>query len=119
MKKQKVKLSGKEVEIQSVPLRELLAVLEVFDTIPDKIKDIDVDGSDSSSNVRIFVKLLTSSSDEIFTILSRLSKIPKKEVEELELAEAIRLFKVLLEVNDIELVKKEFGEISKIFKTAK
>ena len=117
MKSKKIKINEKEVEIKSVPLRKLLEVLKVVESLPEKVKDFD--SEDESSNVRLIAKLISESGDEIFEMLSSLSDIPKEEIAELGLADTIKLFKVLLEVNDVDEIKKEFGEISKMFKKTK
>jgi hypothetical protein len=117
MKKIKTTINDKEIEISSVPLRALLEVLEEVETLPAKVKDFDM--KDESSNVQLIAKLISESGNEIFGILSKLSGIAKEEIAELDLADTIRLFKVLLEVNDIQSIKKEWGEISKMFPKAK
>ena len=117
MKSKKIKIDEKEVEIKSVPLKSLIDVFKVIEKLPEKVQEFDLE--DESNNVRLIAKLISESGDEIFQILSSLSGIPKKEVEELGLSDTIKLFKVLLEVNDIDEIKKDFGEIIKIFNQVK
>ena len=113
MKSKKITINEKEVEIKSVPLRKLLEVLKVIEKLPEKIQDFDL--ADEKNNTKLFIQMIAESGDEIFEVLSKLSDIPVKELEELGMADVVRLFKVLLEVNDINEIKKEVGEISKIF----
>jgi len=51
-----------------------------------------------------------------FGILFNLSGIPVAEIEVLDLADTLALINAILKVNDIERVKKEFGEIAGMFK---
>ena len=113
MKSKKIKVNEKEFEVKSAPLRKLLEALEVVEKLPDKIQELDL--ADEKNNVKIFAKVLSQSGDEIFSLLEQLTGIPSSEISELDLADTIGLFKVLLEVNDVELIKKEFGEINEMF----
>ena len=113
MKSKKLKINNKEYVVKSAPLRKLLEALEVVEKLPDKIQELDL--ADEKNNVKIFAKVLSQSGDEIFSLLEQLTGIPSSEISELDLADTIGLFKVLLEVNDVELIKKEFGEINEMF----
>jgi hypothetical protein len=113
MKTVKIQLNEKEVEISSIPLRKLLEVFKLIKLLPKKIEDLKIDGDNQTAMV---AELISESGDEIFEILELLSSIPKAELEELDLAGTVRLFRALLEVNDVEMIKKESGEIAKMFK---
>jgi hypothetical protein len=113
MKKINIELNGKEFEVQSAPLTKLLEALKVLKAYPDKIKGIDFE--DKQANVAIMIDLISTSSEEIFGILSSLSGIPTEEISVLDLADTLGLVNALLKVNDIERIKKDSGEIAQMF----
>ena len=114
MKSKKIKVNEKDFEIKSAPLRKLLEALELVQTLPDKISELDLENE--KNNVKVVAILISKSGDEVFALLEKLTGIPSGEISELDLADTMGLFHALLEVNDVELIKKEFGEISKMFR---
>lgn len=113
MKKVTIKINDKAFIVQSAQLGKLIKALNVLKAYPDKLKDLDV--KDTEKSISVFIELLTTSEDEIFTLLSDLSGIDKENIALLDLADTISLVKALLEVNDIERIKKDSGEIALMF----
>lgn len=117
-----VELNGKEVVIKAIPFRKVLEVLKYIKTLPAKVKGslagIDtknIKSLDNTVTLGIFAELISDSSDEILDILSVASGLPAKEVGDLSIIDITKLFKVLLEVNNIDEIKKEFGELGRMF----
>jgi len=117
-----VELNGKEVVIKAIPFRKVLEVLKYIKTLPEKVKGslagIDtknIKSLDNTVTLGIFAELISDSSDEILDILSVASGLPAKEVGDLSIIDITKLFKVLLEVNNIDEIKKEFGELGRMF----
>ena len=113
MKTIKIKLNGKDFEVQSAPLKRLISALSILKAYPDKLKDLDV--NDTEKSISVFIGLIATSEEDIYQILSDLSGISKEELAFLDLADTVSLIKALLEVNDIERIKKDSGEIAKMF----
>jgi hypothetical protein len=122
MKKVKIQLNEKEVEIKALPFRKVLEILKYIKTLPVKVQESisEIEGKDAESidkvaAVGVFAELISESSDEIIDIIATASGIPAKEVGDLGMADMIKLFKALLEVNDIEEIKKELGGFKGMF----
>ena len=105
-----------------MPFRKALEVLRFIKLLPEKVQDklADIDTKnlkelDNSTALSLFTDLIADSSEEILDIISVASGLTSQEVGDLSIAEVTKLFKVLLEVNDIEEIKKEFGELTKVF----
>lgn len=113
MKKINIELNGKEFEVQSAPLTKLLEALKVLKAYPDKLKGLDL--QDNEKSLSVMIEMITTSSGEMFSMLENLSGIPVSEIEVLDLADTVSLVKALLEVNDIERIKKDSGEIARMF----
>jgi hypothetical protein len=125
MKTVKITINEKEVEVQALKLRKILEVLKFVKTLPEKVRgslaDIDtqnVKNLDTAVAVGVFADIISESSDEIIDIIAVASGLSSKEIEELGISDTAKLFKALLEVNDIEEIKKELGELGKMFKGA-
>ena len=114
MKKLKIQINEKDYEVKSSPLVKLLDALKILKEYPDNIGNIDLE--DKEKNVAVMIDLISTSSGDIFGILFNLSGIPVAEIEVLDLADTLALINAILKVNDIERVKKEFGEIAGMFK---
>jgi hypothetical protein len=122
MKKIKIQLDEKEVEIKALPFRKVLEILKYIKTLPMKVQESisEIDGKDAENidkvaAVGVFAELISESSDEIIDIIATASGLPAKEVGNLGMADMIKLFKALLEVNDIEEIKKELGGFKGMF----
>jgi heptaprenylglyceryl phosphate synthase len=116
MKKQKVKLNDVEYEINSAPLGQIVDALGIIDVLAEDITEIDPDNQ--ASTVRILTKMLKNSSDELFSMIGNIAGLDKEIIAMLSLSELITLIRVILEVNDISSIKKEFGEITKLFQAS-
>jgi len=122
MKSKKIKLNEKEVEIKAIPFRKVLEVLKYIKTLPEKVKsslaEIDLGKDkevDSVAALGVFADLLSDSEEEILEILALASGMSPKDIGDLSISDMTKLLKVLLEVNDIDEIKKEFGELGKMF----
>ena len=116
MKKQKVKLNDVEYEISSAPLGKLAEALGIIDVLAEDITEIDPDNQ--ANTVRVLTKMLKNSSDELFSMVGNIAGLEKEIIAMLSLSELIILIRVILEVNDIRSIKKEFGEITKLFQAS-
>lgn len=122
MKTEKIVLNEKEVEIKALPFKDVLEVLKYIKTLPEKVKgslaDIDLGKNkkiDDVAALGVFADLISESGNEIMDILSIASGLSSKEIGELDIADTTKLFKALLKVNDIDAIKKEFGELTEMF----
>jgi hypothetical protein len=87
--------------------------LGLFQDILGKLGGADF--QDKSKNVKLLMDLLASSADEVFTFVSMTSLVPMEVVEVLGLVDMIALIKAVLKVNDISSIKKEVGELIKMY----
>jgi hypothetical protein len=123
MKNQKITINSKEVEIKALPFRKVLKLLKYLKTLPEKVKKGianidtgDVKSLDNTVAMGVLADILSESGDEIVDIIAEASGLSSKEVGGLGIADILRLFKALLEVNDIDEIKKELGELQEVFK---
>ena len=110
---EKVSLRGTEYEIKEVPLKVLVKTLGLFQDILGQLGGADF--QDKGKNVKLLMDLLASSADEVFTFVSMTSLVPMEVVEVLGLVDMIALIKAVLKVNDISSIKKEVGELIKMY----
>jgi hypothetical protein len=115
--KKKVTLNEKEYELKPVELGVALDALEIVEKLPDTIKELDLENEQNT--VKIATKLLITSKDDMFQLLSMLSGLTIDEISSLSIKETLILFKVLLEINELDEIKKYFGEIAMQFKGKK
>jgi len=116
-KKSNLKIFGKDLEVQSLTLKQTIFLGEILGSISSKIKENLSDKKDLS-DVRIFMEILKTSglekSGEIINILLnwQISDKTNKEIsEQISLEEISGLIRALSETND-------FKEIFINFKTA-
>lgn len=115
--KKKVTLNEKEYELKPVKLGIALDALEIVEKLPDTIEKLDLD--DEQNTVKIASKLLISSREDMLKLLAMLSGLTVEEVSDLSIKEVLILFRVLLEINELDEIKKYFGEIATLFKGKK
>lgn len=113
MKEKKVNIAGSERTIKELTLRKLLKVLGALKSIPEKMSNLDVEGG---NQVQLVLEAFSGSSEDLFLVLSEATEIPKGEIAELGLSDTVRVIKAVLEVNDIGSIKKEIGEIQKVYR---
>jgi hypothetical protein len=123
MKSKTIIVDEKEIEIKAIPFRKVLEILKYIKTLPTKIKesiaDIDLQdggGVDKLLSIGVFADVIHESGDELIDILATASGLTAKEIGSYGMADMLRLFNALLEVNDIDEIKKELGELRGIFK---
>lgn len=116
MKSKTITINEKEVQIRALPFRKVLEILKYIKTLPEKVKvslaGIDtgnLKNLDNAVAVGVIADIISESGDEITDIIAVASGLTSKQVGELGIADMVRLFKALLEVNDIEEIKKELG----------
>jgi hypothetical protein len=122
MKDVSVKIKDQSYTIEEVSIGGLLEVLKTFKDIQEKYKDIklsDLQSGDDKVIVPIVMRILAESGDEAFVMLSEISTIDEKVIRKMSIAETVRLIKALLEVNDFEVIKKEWGELAETFNSMK
>jgi len=113
MKEKQVKLNGKDYTIKEMPIRRLVESLAFLKKIPEQLEGMgDVKGI---SDTALLFQLIGGSANEVFTILSKATEIEQEEIENFGLADTAKLFKTVLEVNDFNEIKKEIGDITKMF----
>jgi len=122
MKDVSVKIKDQSYTIEEISIGGLLEVLKTFKDIQEKYKDIkisDLQSGDDRVIVPIVMRILAESGDEAFVMLSEISTIDEKVIRKMSIAETVRLIKALLEVNDFEVIKKEWGELAETFNSMK
>jgi hypothetical protein len=113
MKEKQVKLNGKDYTIKEMPIRRLVESLAFLKKIPEQLEGMgDVKGI---SDTALLFQLIGGSANEVFAILSKATEIEQEEIENFGLADTAKLFKTVLEVNDFNEIKKEIGDITKMF----
>jgi hypothetical protein len=113
MKEKQVKLNGKDYTIKEMPIRRLVESLAFLKKIPEQLEGMgDVKGT---SDTALLFQLIGGSANEVFAILSKATEIEQEEIENFGLADTAKLFKTVLEVNDFNEIKKEIGDITKMF----
>jgi len=117
MKKQKIVIDGKEVVIKAVPLGTILDALDIVEKLPDTIERLDL--GNETNNTRVIIKLIKESKDDMFQLIAMLSGLDKEVVSQLGIRDSMNLIKVLLEINEVAELKKDWGEIAKLFKKEK
>ena len=125
MKTENIELNGKQFEIKAMEFRKLLKVVGFIKGFPEKVQskiagiDIKKGAIDNTKILGVFAELLEDSESEIFDVLSLASGVPVEDLGGLSIAETTRLLRVLFEVNEVEEIKKEFGELAEMFKQPK
>ena len=112
MKEKQVKLNGKDYTIKEMPIRRLVESLAFLKKIPEQLEGMGAEGMNPTA---LLFQFIGNSADEVFAILSKATEIDQKEIENFGLADTTRLFKVVLEVNDFNEIKKEIGDVRKMF----
>lgn len=100
----KVEIHGTEYIIREMPLKRIALFFEALGRIPSLLKDLA-----GLSNEAVIMKipgLLATAYPEIRALLSVATEIDEKTLDEINLAGVTALFKAILEVNDLDLVKK-------------
>jgi len=110
----KTKLNEIEYTIKPAPFEKILGLINFIEKIPSEFADIDTE--DKSNNMAIFIKLIKTHTEDIFNLLSDFAGVEVDVIRNLDLKSVIRLFRVLLEVNEVEEIKKEIGEVTQMFK---
>jgi len=117
MNKKKIKINDKEVEIKPVELGILLDALDIVERLPETIKKLDLE--DEQNTVKVAVKLISESREDMFQLISMLSGLGEDEIAKLTIREVIQLAKALLEVNEVTEIKKDWGGITEMFQKEK
>jgi hypothetical protein len=111
MKEKKIELNGKDYTIKEMPIRRLVESLAFLKKIPEQLGEMGAEGMNPTA---LLFQFIGNSADEVFAILAKATEIDQKEIENFGLADTAKLFKVVLEVNNINDIKKEIGDIKKM-----
>ena len=118
MQSKKIKLNDKEYEVQTATVENVAVALGFIDELAEPLSNIEIDKDNQVKMVGTVAKLLSTSSKELFAILGALSGLTAEEIGKLGIADLVALINAMIEVNDISSIKKEFGEIKKVFQKA-
>jgi hypothetical protein len=118
----KVEIKGQSYPIESISIGGLFEVFKTFKDVQEKFKDIklsDLQSKDDEKIMAIIIRVLGESGDEAFKILSEISSIDEGVIRKMSIVETVRLVKALLKVNDFDVIKKEWGELTQTFESMK
>lgn len=117
-----IEIRGQSYPIESISIGGLLEVFKTFKNVQEKFKDIklsDLQSKDDEKIMAIIIRVLSESGDEAFKILSEISSIDEGVIRKMSIVETVRLVKALLKVNDFDVIKKEWGELTQTFESMK
>lgn len=117
-----IEIRGQSYPIESISIGGLLEVFKTFKDVQEKFKDIklsDLQSKDDEKIMAIIIRVLGESGDEVFKILSEISSIDEGVIRKMSIVETVRLVKALLKVNDFDVIKKEWGELTQTFESMK
>lgn len=118
----KVEIKGQSYPIEPISIGGLFEVFKTFKDVQEKFKDIklsDLQSKDDEKIMAIIIRVLGESGDEAFKILSEISSIDEGVIRKMSIVETVRLVKALLKVNDFDVIKKEWGELTQTFESMK
>lgn len=117
-----IEIKGQSYPIESISIGGLFEVFKTFKDVQEKFKDIklsDLQSKDDEKIMAIIIRVLGESGDEAFKILSEISSIDEGVIRKMSIVETVRLVKALLKVNDFDVIKKEWGELTQTFESMK
>jgi hypothetical protein len=106
-----LKIEGKEVVVEKLPLRRIAEVFKALDELPKKIAGLDYQNLTNEKFVEILPGIIGDVLPEVAKIISIGSTLTEEEVlDKYGLAEAIEVIDAIFKVNDfskvVENVKK-------------
>lgn len=108
-----LKINGKEVLIEKLPLRRIAEVFKALEKLPEKLSTVDFQNTDNEKLLKMLPSLIGDILPEVASLISIATPLEEKEIlDEMGIAEVIEVITAIFEVNQISKVGENIKKLT-------